>query len=81
MFVSSDARRTLGDHPHFSKQETDAMEEQAETRIWKYMDLAKFLALLTTESLYFPSPSRLQDPFEKPGTDGTFPLKIESRLP
>jgi hypothetical protein len=40
------------------------MKEQAETKIWKYLDLAKFLALLTTESLYFASPSRLQDPFE-----------------
>ena len=28
------------------------------------MDLAKFLSLLTTESLYFSTPSQFQDPFE-----------------
>jgi hypothetical protein len=33
-------------------------------KIWKYMDLAKFLSLLTTESLYFSTPFQFQDPFE-----------------
>jgi hypothetical protein len=37
------------------------MEGTEELKIWKYMDLAKFLALLTTSSLYFASPARFQD--------------------
>jgi len=30
-------------------------------QIWRYMDLAKFLSLLTTRSLYFACPSELGD--------------------
>ncbi len=37
------------------------IEECARFKIWKYMDLAKFLSLLTTKSLYFASPARFQD--------------------
>jgi hypothetical protein len=37
------------------------------------LDLAKFLALLTTESPYFASPSRLQDPFKNRAQTGRFP--------
>ena len=44
------------------------MEDSAETRIWRYMDLAKFVSLLTTESLYFTNPREFDDPYE-----GVFP--------
>jgi hypothetical protein len=37
------------------------MEEFPDAKIWKYMDLAKFLSLLTTSSLYFASPAQFQD--------------------
>jgi hypothetical protein len=40
------------------------MEDSAETRIWRYMDLAKFVSLLTTESLYFTNPREFDDPYE-----------------
>jgi hypothetical protein len=34
------------------------------TKIWKYMDFAKFVSLLTTRSLYFACPFQLNDPYE-----------------
>ena len=40
------------------------MEEVQDSKIWKYMDLAKFVSLLTTKSLYFSCPSQFDDPFE-----------------
>lgn len=40
------------------------MEEYSDMKIWRYMDLAKFISLLITESLYFPCPSEFDDPFE-----------------
>lgn len=40
------------------------MEECSETKIWKYMDLAKFIYMLVTESLYFACPLKFNDPFE-----------------
>ena len=50
--------------PAFDKEVAEAVELPSEAKIWKYMDLAKFLSLLCTGSLYFASPSRFQDPFE-----------------
>jgi hypothetical protein len=35
-----------------------------DTKIWKYMDLGKFLALLTTRTLYFACPIQFADPYE-----------------
>lgn len=40
------------------------MEIQQDTKIWKYMDLGKFLSLLTTQSLYFACPTQFTDPYE-----------------
>jgi hypothetical protein len=40
------------------------MEDCSAIKIWRYMDLAKFISLLATESLYFACPSEFQDPFE-----------------
>ena len=37
------------------------MEEGSELKIWKYLDLAKFISLLTTNTLYFASPAQFQD--------------------
>jgi hypothetical protein len=40
------------------------MEDSAETRIWRFMNLAKFVSLLATESLYFTNPQEFDDPYE-----------------
>lgn len=32
--------------------------------IWRYMDLSKFIALIQSQSLYFPIITNLGDPFE-----------------
>lgn len=37
----------------------------SKSKVWRYMDVAKFVSLLTTRSLYFACPStQFQDPFE-----------------
>lgn len=33
-------------------------------KIWRYMDISKFISLLTTRSLYFACPPELGDPYE-----------------
>ena len=33
-------------------------------KIWKYMDLGKFISILSTKSLYFTNATELDDPFE-----------------
>jgi hypothetical protein len=40
------------------------MEDFSKATIWKYMDLAKFASLLTTQSLYFARPTEFNDPYE-----------------
>ena len=40
------------------------MEYSENTRIWRYMDFAKFASLLATRSLYFACPSEFNDPYE-----------------
>ena len=40
------------------------MKKYSEIKIWKYMDLAKFIYMLITESLYFACPSKFIDPYE-----------------
>jgi len=35
-----------------------------ETRLWRYMDFAKFLSILETRAIYFPRADTLGDPFE-----------------
>jgi hypothetical protein len=37
-------------------------------RIWRYMDLSKFLAILQKQSLFFPRATLLGDPFEGSST-------------
>lgn len=34
------------------------------TVLWRYMDFTKFVSILSTKSLYFPSAASFQDPFE-----------------
>jgi len=34
------------------------------SKIWKYMDLAKFTSMLATRSLYFACPTQFSDPYE-----------------
>ncbi len=33
-------------------------------KIWRYMDLAKFISLLSNQALYFTSPNKFDDPYE-----------------
>jgi len=33
-------------------------------KIWRYMDLAKFISLLSKEALYFANPNQFDDPYE-----------------
>ena len=40
------------------------MSISEDTTIWKYMDIAKFISLLTERALYFACVSEFQDPFE-----------------
>ena len=40
------------------------MEQSSEIKIWRYMNLAKLLSLLTSESLYFACPLNFDDPYE-----------------
>ena len=44
-------------HPHLVEPTEDAV-------LWRYMDMAKFLSLLETQSLYFANLSSFEDPFE-----------------
>jgi len=40
------------------------MDDFSKTKIWRYMDLARFTSLLTSRSLYFACPTELGDPYE-----------------
>ena len=56
---------------------TDALEAvPEETTLWKYLNFRKFVSLLETDSLYFPSPSQFTDPFE-----GRVPAALLNVLP
>lgn len=46
-----------------------------EDKLWRYMDIAKFISMLSTKSLYFASADSFEDPFE--GAKGT--LERESK--
>ena len=37
---------------------------EPEDKLWRYMDLAKFISILARKELYFPSADALNDPFE-----------------
>lgn len=45
-------------HPSFRQPENNSCQ------LWRYMDLAKFVALVQTQSLYFARSDTLGDPFE-----------------
>jgi hypothetical protein len=40
------------------------MDDFSSAKIWKYLDLAKFVSLLATRSLYFACPTEFHDPYE-----------------
>lgn len=42
----------------------DEMSVDLPVKIWRYMDLAKFISLLSNEALYFSCPNKFADPFE-----------------
>ncbi len=44
-------------------------------KLWRYMDLGKFISLISTQTLYFASAASFQDPFE--GAKGTTSNKGE----
>jgi len=46
------------DHPSFKAP------NDKNTKIWKYMDITKFLSLVVNETLYFTRTDKLGDPFE-----------------
>ena len=45
-----------------------------ETQLWKYLDFAKFISLLETNSLYFARADKMLDPYE-----GSYPLANHHR--
>lgn len=47
-------------------------------KIWRYIDLAKLVSLLSTESLYFACPSQFVDPYE--GLLPTSHMEAHSRI-
>lgn len=48
-----------------ASQAASFQEAFSKSKIWRYMDVAKFVSLLTTRSLYFACPTtQFQDPFE-----------------
>ena len=54
----------------------DEYEKPAPTdKLWRYMDLAKLLSILSTEKLFFPSVDSFEDPFE--GAKGYLERKKE----
>ena len=48
----------IGSHPSFIQP------SNAQIKLWRYMDISKFLALIQTEKLYFARADNLGDPFE-----------------
>jgi hypothetical protein len=40
------------------------MDDSAQVKIWRYMDLAKYVSLLSSELLYFACPTEFHDPYE-----------------
>ena len=46
------------------------MPDNRQTKIWRYMSLSTFAAMLESQGIWFSSPLKFDDPFE-----GTFPLK------
>src|SRR5271166_5468851 len=55
----------MGNTRHLKPQQgSGSMEDFAQARIWKYVDLAKFISVLTTRSLYFACPAQFDDPYE-----------------
>lgn len=41
-----------------------AVPTKRDIKIWRYMDMAKFISMLVTESLWFSSAAKFDDPFE-----------------
>ena len=46
------------------KSHTALIEPADDTVLWRYMDFTKFVAILETNTLFFPRLSELDDPFE-----------------
>lgn len=60
---NSDGPRQRRDMPYEPHPAFDPPDNE-EIAIWRYMDLAKYLSVLSRNALYFPSADRLGDPFE-----------------
>ncbi len=65
----------ITDHPCFPQP------EDADTKIWRYMDLPKLLWMLEENALYFCRVDLLEDTFEGTRTPSTEPLINEDRCP
>lgn len=48
----------IGDHPLFKRPDNE------DIKLWRYMDLTKFLSLIAQEAVYFTRSDLLGDPFE-----------------
>jgi hypothetical protein len=59
----------IASHPRF------VAPSNPEIRLWRYMDLSKFIALLQDRALYFARADKLGDPFE-----GSSPKKNQEIL-
>lgn len=46
------------------KEDVPATPLRPETKIWRYMDLQKFVSILSTGALYFACPTQFSDPYE-----------------
>lgn len=52
------SEKGMDSHPFFK------YPDNPDQKIWRYMDFAKFVALIDSSALFFPSATNLNDPFE-----------------
>lgn len=48
----------------YVKNDIFSAPKDKNTKIWRYMDFTKFVALLTQSELFFASPEQFDDPCE-----------------
>src|SRR5690348_12510538 len=54
----------MTDDPQETQHESFRLPTDKEVPVWRYMDLAKYLTMLNSKSLYFARANKLGDPFE-----------------
>jgi hypothetical protein len=58
----------MTDDPQETQHESFRLPTNKEVPVWRYMDLAKYLMMLNSKSLYFARANKLGDPFEGSST-------------